>query len=80
MNLLFGPGLLGTAGMFCFSRITSNSYARIPGDKHRKQRKLLNPVFSIRHMRHMLPIFYGVVHKVDTNVSTADHYNVSSVL
>ncbi|KAF9806968.1 hypothetical protein IEO21_08435 [Rhodonia placenta] len=47
MNLLFGPGLLGTAG-----------------DKHRKQRKLLNPVFSIRHMRHMLPIFYGVVHKL----------------
>ncbi|OSX57129.1 hypothetical protein POSPLADRAFT_1050195 [Postia placenta MAD-698-R-SB12] len=45
--LLFGPGLLATAG-----------------EKHRKQRKLLNPVFSIKHMRHMLPIFYGVLHKV----------------
>ncbi|OBZ67715.1 hypothetical protein A0H81_12340 [Grifola frondosa] len=30
------------------------------GDHHRKQRKLLNPVFSINHMRHMLPIFYQV--------------------
>ncbi|KAL6306629.1 cytochrome P450 monooxygenase [Sparassis latifolia] len=31
------------------------------GDVHRKQRKMLNPVFSIAHMRHMLPIFYKVV-------------------
>ncbi|KAH9949926.1 cytochrome P450 monooxygenase [Amylocystis lapponica] len=31
------------------------------GDHHRKQRKLLNPVFSVGHMRYMLPIFYRVV-------------------
>ncbi|KAH9856530.1 cytochrome P450 [Lenzites betulinus] len=30
------------------------------GDHHRKQRKMLNPVFSPRHMRYMLPIFYDV--------------------
>ncbi|KAI0370370.1 cytochrome P450 [Pilatotrama ljubarskyi] len=30
------------------------------GDHHRKQRKMLNPVFSPRHMRHMIPIFYDV--------------------
>ncbi|KAI0716854.1 cytochrome P450 [Earliella scabrosa] len=34
------------------------------GDHHRKQRKLLNPVFSINHMRHMMPIFYNVTHKL----------------
>ncbi|KAI0628905.1 cytochrome P450 [Trametes polyzona] len=34
------------------------------GDHHRKQRKLLNPVFSITHMRRMLPIFYNVTHKL----------------
>ncbi|CCL99519.1 uncharacterized protein FIBRA_01537 [Fibroporia radiculosa] len=34
------------------------------GEKHRKQRKLLNPAFSINHMRYMLPIFYHVVHKL----------------
>ncbi|KAJ3559692.1 hypothetical protein NM688_g189 [Phlebia brevispora] len=28
------------------------------GDTHRKQRKMLNPVFSINHMRSMTPIFY----------------------
>ncbi|KAJ3478664.1 hypothetical protein NLI96_g9603 [Meripilus lineatus] len=34
------------------------------GDWHRKQRKLLNPVFSINHMRHMTPIFYRVTHSL----------------
>ncbi|KAE9382819.1 cytochrome P450, partial [Gymnopus androsaceus JB14] len=31
------------------------------GEHHRKQRKMLNPVFSIAHMRSMMPIFYDVV-------------------
>ncbi|TFK94531.1 cytochrome P450 [Polyporus arcularius HHB13444] len=30
------------------------------GETHRKQRKMLNPVFSVNHMRHMLPLFYEV--------------------
>lgn len=34
------------------------------GDQHRKQRKMLNPVFSIAHMRDMIPIFYQVTHKM----------------
>ncbi|KAJ8521037.1 hypothetical protein ONZ45_g2214 [Pleurotus djamor] len=34
------------------------------GDVHRKQRKMLNPVFSIGHMRQMVPTFYGVVNKL----------------
>uniref|UniRef100_A0A8H7Y036 Cytochrome P450 n=1 Tax=Psilocybe cubensis TaxID=181762 RepID=A0A8H7Y036_PSICU len=34
------------------------------GDDHRRQRKMLNPVFSIAHMREMVPIFYDVAHKV----------------
>ncbi|KAI0710035.1 cytochrome P450 [Earliella scabrosa] len=31
------------------------------GDAHKKQRKLLNPVFSPKYMRDMVPIFYDVV-------------------
>lgn len=27
------------------------------GERHRKQRKMLNPVFSISHMRDMVPAF-----------------------
>ncbi|EIW61094.1 cytochrome P450 [Trametes versicolor FP-101664 SS1] len=34
------------------------------GDHHRKQRKLLNPVFSIAHMRRMIPIFNEVTHRL----------------
>ncbi|TRM60984.1 cytochrome P450 [Schizophyllum amplum] len=31
------------------------------GDHHKKQRKLMNPVFSTAHMRDMIPIFWDVV-------------------
>ncbi|KAI0763487.1 cytochrome P450 [Trametes elegans] len=34
------------------------------GDHHRKQRRMLNPIFSINHMRHMMPMFYDVGHKL----------------
>ncbi|KXN82787.1 Cytochrome P450 3A6 [Leucoagaricus sp. SymC.cos] len=32
--------------------------------QHRKQRKMLNPVFSINHMREMIPLFYEVTDRV----------------
>lgn len=34
------------------------------GSHHGKQRKMLNPVFSVNHMRDMLPLFYDLGHKV----------------
>ncbi|KAJ3504638.1 hypothetical protein NLJ89_g7834 [Agrocybe chaxingu] len=34
------------------------------GERHKKQRKMLNPVFSIAHMREMVPTFYNVTHKL----------------
>ncbi|KAH9944845.1 cytochrome P450 monooxygenase [Amylocystis lapponica] len=40
------------------------------GDHHRKQRKLLNPVFSVGHMRHMLPIFYRVTYQLRDVISS----------
>ncbi|KIP02197.1 hypothetical protein PHLGIDRAFT_122687 [Phlebiopsis gigantea 11061_1 CR5-6] len=40
------------------------------GEHHRRQRKLLNPVFSINHMRHMTPIFYRVVHRLKDAIHT----------
>ncbi|TCD64103.1 cytochrome P450-dit2 [Steccherinum ochraceum] len=39
------------------------------GDHHRKQRKMLNPVFSIAHMRDMTPIFYEIAHKLRDAIS-----------
>ena len=34
------------------------------GDIHRRQRKMLNPVFSAAYMRGITPFFYEVVGKV----------------
>lgn len=33
------------------------------GEHHHKQRKMLNSVFAINHMRSLVPTFYGIVHK-----------------
>ncbi|EPS99479.1 hypothetical protein FOMPIDRAFT_1096252, partial [Fomitopsis schrenkii] len=33
------------------------------GPHHGKQRKILNPAFSVNHMRDMLPLFYDLGHK-----------------
>ncbi|KAM5543445.1 hypothetical protein V8D89_002696 [Ganoderma adspersum] len=38
------------------------------GDHHRKQRKMLNPVFSINHMRRMIPMFDNVSRKLQKGV------------
>ncbi|KAH7873912.1 cytochrome P450 [Lentinula edodes] len=35
------------------------------GHRHRKQRKMLNPVFSAAHMREMIPVFFEVTHKLE---------------
>ncbi|KAF8908659.1 cytochrome P450 [Gymnopilus junonius] len=34
------------------------------GEQHRKQRKMLNPVFSMAHLRNMIPTFYDVTYKL----------------
>jgi hypothetical protein len=63
-----------------FVHFTQNIKTIPEGERHRKQRKMLNPVFSIAHMREMskdgflankilispslVPIFYEVTHKV----------------
>nr|BAK09502.1 cytochrome P450 [Postia placenta] len=39
------------------------------GDQHRKQRKILNPVFSVAHMRNMLPLFYDVIYRLRDAIS-----------
>jgi hypothetical protein len=53
-SLLFGKGLLATLGL-SFDFLLSMCLFRVEheGDHHRKQRKMLNPVFSIAHMREM---------------------------
>ncbi|KAJ3570000.1 hypothetical protein NP233_g4692 [Leucocoprinus birnbaumii] len=40
------------------------------GDQHRKQRKMMNPLFSIKHMRDMIPLFYEVTERLRTTLKT----------
>ncbi|KAI0955818.1 hypothetical protein AcV7_006382 [Taiwanofungus camphoratus] len=40
------------------------------GDHHRAQRKMLNPVFNVNHMRHMLPIFYDIIHQLRAAIAS----------
>ncbi|KAH9941104.1 cytochrome P450 [Epithele typhae] len=47
-TLFLGPGVLSLRG----------------GERHRRQRKMLNPVFSAAHLRDMTHIFYNVSHRV----------------
>ncbi|EED79596.1 predicted protein, partial [Postia placenta Mad-698-R] len=40
------------------------------GERHRKQRKLMNPVFSVGHMREMMPIFYRITHDLPDAIAS----------
>ena len=49
---MFGQGLSSTQGEFhLYEDVDQNQ--TWSGEQHRKQRKMLNPVFSIVHMRNM---------------------------
>ncbi|THU97782.1 cytochrome P450 [Dendrothele bispora CBS 962.96] len=39
------------------------------GEHHRKQRKVLNPMFSVGRMRELVPIFYQVAHQLETTLT-----------
>ncbi|KAI0721435.1 cytochrome P450 [Fomitopsis betulina] len=43
--------------------LLGNGLLATVGKRHRKQRRMLNPVFSIAHMRHIILIFYNITHK-----------------
>ena len=54
--MLFGEGIFATIGMsFAFfqKKGAMADEAAFLGERHRVQRKMLNPVFSIAHMREM---------------------------
>ncbi|RPD55311.1 cytochrome P450 [Lentinus tigrinus ALCF2SS1-7] len=40
------------------------------GSQHRRQRKILNPVFSVAHLRNMTNIFYDIAHKLRRALET----------
>ncbi|KAH7907756.1 cytochrome P450 [Hygrophoropsis aurantiaca] len=38
------------------------------GEHHRQQRKMMNPVFSINHMRHMIPVFQEITNMLQDTI------------
>ncbi|KAI0324490.1 cytochrome P450 [Cubamyces sp. BRFM 1775] len=42
----------------------------VMGDQHKKQRRMLHPVFSAKHIRELLPTFYEVSHKLVAGISS----------
>ncbi|KAI0648490.1 cytochrome P450 [Trametes meyenii] len=40
------------------------------GDQHRRQRKMLNPLFSAKHLRDMTPLFNKVVHRLHDAIAS----------
>ncbi|KAI1790850.1 cytochrome P450 [Ganoderma leucocontextum] len=42
----------------------------VTGDTHRKQRKMLTPVFASRYLRGLVPAFYNVTHKLVDAISS----------
>ncbi|KAJ7931394.1 cytochrome P450 [Mycena leptocephala] len=56
-----------TATTICGSRLLfGEGLLSTSGEQHRKQRKILTPVFSAAHLRQMVPIFFDVAKKVRT--------------
>lgn len=53
------------------------------GRTHRRQRKMLLPVFSAKHLRGLVPVFYCVTHKVEIIVippSRSSYKSLTTVL
>ncbi|KAM5545851.1 hypothetical protein V8D89_000889 [Ganoderma adspersum] len=53
-----------------FSVLLGPGLLSTTGLQHKRQRKLLNPVFSAAHLRDMVQIFYNVAHKAQKAIST----------
>ncbi|KAJ3505247.1 hypothetical protein NLJ89_g7516 [Agrocybe chaxingu] len=54
-----------TAGFIETNRLSfGDGFFTALGDRHRLHRKMLSPVFSIAHMREMVPLFYEISHKL----------------
>ena len=65
LNTLLGPGLLGVSGMPpSFPEDRALDQLSVIGEQHKRQRKMLNPVFSTKHLREMMPVFRQVISKV----------------
>lgn len=68
--MIFGPGLISVPGIHNtpeLCAVESADTVTFVGAQHRRQRKMVNPAFSVDNMRNMMPIFYGITRKVSVS-------------
>ncbi|TDL20056.1 cytochrome P450 [Rickenella mellea] len=53
-----------TSGMAQNAIVFGMGLLSTSGERHRKQRKMMNPVFSMRHMRELLPVLIPITHQL----------------
>jgi len=65
---MFGPGLLTSQGKsyeICLtSAVICLLFSIYLGSPHKKQRKLLNPIFTTPYIRNLNPTFYAVAYQL----------------
>ncbi|CDO71925.1 hypothetical protein BN946_scf184940.g72 [Trametes cinnabarina] len=60
-----GPVLISSALLFLGPGLLATL-----GGQHRRQRKMLNPVFSAKHLREMMPIFTDIIHNLHDAIAS----------
>lgn len=59
-----GENLLSSVGTFLRTAVTKHEHILAPGQQHKRQRKMLNPLFSLKHMRDIQPTLAPVTKEV----------------
>lgn len=61
---IFGPGLVATTGESCLVKVSCALLTNALGDHHKRQRKIVSPVFAVGQLRRLTPVFYEIADKV----------------
>ncbi|KAG6890526.1 hypothetical protein C0995_007728 [Termitomyces sp. Mi166 len=62
---IFGPGLVATIGPYILSKDMRKTNTFL-GDHHKKQRKIVTPIFSVTQLRQLTPTIYEVADKLSS--------------
>lgn len=76
--MTFGPGLASVTGMMRCSLSGVPHLLITPfraGETHRRQRRMLTPVFSAKHLRTIVPIFHRVTDKARSATHSCDVFS-----
>lgn len=67
--MIFGPGLVATNGAYEAKAACGRCSCSI-GEQHKRQRKLVAPVFSVTQLKALMPVFYAVAERVSSRLQS----------